>query len=92
LENGAREWQRFELTPRAEWVAFVDFRILTEGEQSENWEAARLVETDENGVERKLAEWAPKELGVSLRAQLLEIEEDVDRLSKKVAKVLSDYK
>jgi hypothetical protein len=35
---------------------------------------------------------APKELGVSLRAQLLEIEEDVDRLSKKVAKVLSDYK
>jgi hypothetical protein len=94
LENGAREWQRFELTPRAEWVAFVDFRILTEAEQSENWEAARLVETDQCGRERKLAEWAPEvqELGVSLRAQLLEIEEDADRLSKKVAKVLSDYK
>ena len=78
LVNGEREWQKFELTPRPEWVARYDFEEETEA-QIDDWEAARLVETDENGVERKLAEWAPEvltpkasDLGDSFEAQLAE--------------------
>lgn len=79
LENGAREWRRLELTPRPKWVALQDFEEETE-DRIDDWEAARLIETDQCGREQKLAEWTapevptaePSDLGVSFEAQLAE--------------------
>lgn len=78
LENGAREWLSDEFSSCDALAARACFDMNVEIFEDE-WEAARLVETDENGVERKLAEWAPEvltpkasDLGDSFEAQLAE--------------------
>jgi hypothetical protein len=109
LENGARKWKTHVLSMADSASSAREMFFLWIRDNRSKWEAARLIETNEMGVEWLLQAWdyavaesylptllaarpQRSDLGDSLRAQLLEIEEDVDRLSKKVAKVLSDYK